>query len=476
MAAVSERAPGRMRALEAIAVSFDIFIEGGTVVTIDPQMRVFEGDVLVRDGVIVALGPPGTVEPIPGARTVRAQGCYVLPGFVQPHVHLCQVLFRGLAEDRPLMEWLAERIWPLEAAHTARSLNTSARLGISELMLGGTTSALDMGTVKHTQSIFTAAEAMGFRLTSGKAMMDKGKGVPEALSESTADSLRSANKLADRWHGAANGRLRYAYAPRFILSCTKKLMVAAAKAARERGCLLHTHAAENPGEMEAVLKATGMRNIEALDALGYTGDDVVLAHCVHLSAKEKKIMKKTNTAVAHCPSTNLKLSSGVAPIVDFLKRGIRVGIAADGAPCNNRMSAFTEMRSASLLQKPKHGADALPASEALRLATLGGAEVLGISDQVGSLEVGKRGDIIVVRGDRPHLRPRADPYATLVYAAEAGDVRDVFVDGRWCVRDGEMVRVDMRSLLADAETEIERLANSIAVPRHLPSSTPPIGA
>ena len=452
-------------------MSFDIFIEGGTVVTIDKSMRVFVGDVLVRDGIIVALGPPGTVEPIPGARTVRAQGCYVMPGFVQPHVHLCQVLFRGLAEDRSLMEWLAERIWPLEAAHTARSLHVSARLGIAELLLGGTTAALDMGTVKHTQSIFSAAESMGFRLTSGKAMMDKGKNVPKGLSETTVDSLRSANHLADRWHGAANGRLRYAYAPRFILSCTKKLMREAAKEARARGCLLHTHAAENPGEMVAVKAATGTRNLEALHALGYTGHDVVLAHCVHLSAKERTLLQKTDTAVAHCPSTNLKLESGIAPIVDFQRRGIRVGIAADGAPCNNRLSAFTEMRSASLLQKPKNGADALPAPEALRMATLGGAEVMGIDSVVGSLEVGKRGDIIVVRGDRPHLRPRTDPYTTLVYAAEAADVRDVFVDGRWCVREGELVRVEMGTLLGDVEEEIERVARAANIPRNLPSGT-----
>ncbi len=432
----------------------DIFIEGGTVVTMDDDDRVFVGDVLVRDGRIVALGPTGTMTPMPGARTVDARGCYVIPGFVQTHVHLCQVLFRGLAEELPLLQWLSKYIWPLEAAHDAASLKASAKLGIAELLLSGTTSILDMGTVRHMDAVFEAAAETGYRLTSGKTLMDKGEG---GLVEATAVGLSSSIDLAKRWHGAHGGRLRYAWSPRFILSCTDELMKQAAHDARAHGCLLHTHASENPAEVEAVRAATGKDNILALHALGYTGRDVVLAHCVHLSEEERDLLAQTGTKVAHCPSTNLKLASGIAPIPELLERGVTVGLGADGAPCNNRLSAFGEMRLAALLQKPRLGATAMPARDVLRMATRGGAQVLGLGEDVGTLAPGKKADVVVVEGNRPHLRPRVEPAAMLVFAAEGADVRHVFVDGEWLVRDAELVRMDLQTVLDDAERELDAL-------------------
>lgn len=443
---------------------FDFLIEGGTVITMDPEERVLHGDVLIRDGKIRAVAPWGRAKPKPGTRTVDARGCFVLPGFVQPHVHLCQVLFRGLAEGVPLLDWLKDFIWPLEAAHDEKSLRASANLGIAELLLGGTTTVLDMGTVHHTKTLFETARDAQIRYVGGKAMMDQGDDIPEGLAETTEESLDRSLALASEWHGKEGGRLQYAFAPRFILSCSDKLMKETVLAARDLGCLLHTHASENPGEVEAVKKATGKDNVEALHKLGFTGEDVVLAHCVHVTDKEKKILAKTNTAVAHCPSGNLKLASGVAPVVDLLSRGVRVGIAHDGAPCNNRMSAFTEMRLAALLQKPTHGAAAFGARAALRAATLGGAEVLGLADQVGSLEKGKRGDVVVVSAGAPHMHPHNDPVTSVVYAAEASDVRHVFVDGQWLVRDGNLTRLILDEVLEDAEVELEGVLERSGVP------------
>ncbi|MCP4501955.1 MAG: 5'-deoxyadenosine deaminase [Deltaproteobacteria bacterium] len=439
----------------------NIFIEGGTIITMDAKRRVFEGDIYIEGGKIHSLGPSGLVKPPAGTRTLRAYGCYILPGFVQSHIHLCQVLFRGHAEDRALMPWLMERIWPFEGAHKKKSLQASAQLGIAELLLGGTTAALDMGTVQHTQVLFQTAARMGFRLTTGKAMMDKGSPRPGNLKETTEESLKASKRLCKKWHEAENGRLRYAYAPRFILSCTQKLLQQVSIDAREMGVLIHTHAAENPGELEVVKKQWGKSNIEALHELGISGDDVLLAHCVHLSAKERKLLAKTNTAVAHCPSTNLKLASGIADVPGLREAGIRVGIGADGAPCNNRMSMFTEMRSASLLQKPRHGAGALPAREVLEMATRGGAEIIGL-DNVGHLGVGMRGDVIVVDASKPHMRPAPeDPYSALVYSAEARDVRDVFVDGAWLVRNSELVRADVGLICNDAEAELKKLKKRV---------------
>ncbi len=432
--------------------ALDLVLQGGTVVTCDGDDRVVEGDVHIRDGRIVGVG---AIQAAPGARTVDVRGCIVMPGFVQAHLHLCQALFRGFAEDLPLLDWLTQHIWPYEGAHTPESMAASARLGISELLLGGTTAALDMGSVRHTDVIFQVAEESGIRLTSGKAMMDKGHSRPGGLKESTDDSLKHSDDVAARWHGKGNGRLRYAFSPRFILSCTDTALRQAASLARKRGCLVHTHSSENPGELDAVRAATGKDNVVALADLGVSGKDVVLAHCVWLTSEEQRILREAGTKVAHCPSANLKLASGVAKVPELLEQGVTLGIGADGAPCNNRMSAFTEMRLCALLQKPRLGAASMPARDVVKLATLGGARVLGIDAEVGSLEPGKRADVTVVDTSAPHMRPRTDPFTTLVYGAEAGDVRHVFVDGEWLVRDHALARWEIEDVLAAAERAVD---------------------
>src|ERR671921_438626 len=216
--------------------------------------------------------------------TIDARGCAVLPGFVQTHVHLCQTLFRGAADDLELIDWLKKRVWPLEAAHDAPSLRASARLGVAELIRGGTTCALTMETVNHTEEVFRVVEESGFRATVGKCMMDKGEGVPAGLSEETEDSIRESLALLEKWHGRADGRLRYCFAPRFAVSCTRGLLERVAALARERVVMIHTHASENLSEIELVEREAGMRNVEYLDSLGLSGAHVLLAHCVHVGA------------------------------------------------------------------------------------------------------------------------------------------------------------------------------------------------
>jgi 5-methylthioadenosine/S-adenosylhomocysteine deaminase len=318
------------------------------------------------------------------------------------------------------------------------------------MIRGGTTCALTMETVRHTGEVFRAVEESGFRATVGKCMMDKGEGVPQGLREETEDSIRESLALLEEWHGRDGGRVRGCLAPRFAVSCTEGLLRRVAALARERGVMIHTHASENRSEIELVERETGSRNIEYLDSVGVSGPHVVLAHCVHLSEREMDLLAAAGTHAAHCPSSNLKLGSGLAPVAEMLERGVSVSLGADGAACNNRLDMFTEMRTAALLQKVRRGAGALPARRALRMATLAGARALGLADEVGSIEAGKRADLTILDLGRLHLTPRPDVVSTLVYAAEARDVRTVLIGGRVVMSDGQLTTLDEREVLAEA--------------------------
>jgi 5-methylthioadenosine/S-adenosylhomocysteine deaminase len=228
--------------------------------------------------------------------------------------------------------------------------------------------------------------------------------------------------------------------------------------------MVHTHASENPGECALVEAETGMRNIVYLNSVRLTGPHVALAHCVHLNEQEKEILRTTRTNVVHCPSSNLKLGSGIAEIVDLLDRGVAVSLGADGAPCNNRLDMFTEMRTAALLQKGLHGPEALNAHRALQMATIDGARAMGLEAEVGSLETGKRADVSVVKLERIHNSPRlADLASALVYAAQATDVIHVLVDGNPVLTDGNLVTLDEKPVLVDVETQASRLLERAGV-------------
>src|SRR6266850_2776845 len=221
-----------------------ILIKGGTVVTMDPKNSIVQGDLLIDDGRIAGIGAIAKSADL----TIDATDSAVLPGFVQTHIHLCQTLFRGAADDLALLDWLQKRVWPMEAAHTAASIRASARLGIAELIKGGTTCALTMETVNYTEEVFKVVEETGFRATVGKCMMDKGDDVPHALHEETEASINESLSLLERWQGKADGRIHFCFAPRFALSCTRELLSRVAQLAKERDVIVHTHASENKTE------------------------------------------------------------------------------------------------------------------------------------------------------------------------------------------------------------------------------------
>jgi 5-methylthioadenosine/S-adenosylhomocysteine deaminase len=315
-----------------------------------------------------------------------------------------------------------------------------------------------METVNHTGEVFKVVEETGFRATVGKCMMDKGDEVPRALQEQTANSIEESLALLDEWHGKASGRIRYCFAPRFAISCTRELLEKVAELARARGVMVHTHASENRTECELVQQESGLRNITYLDSVGLTGRHVALAHCVHLSNDEIKTLKTTGTNVVHCPSSNMKLGSGIAPIVKLLDEGISVSLGADGAACNNRLDMFTEMRTAALLQKALHGPEVLPASRALRMATIDGARARGLDAEIGSLEVGKRADVAVIRLDRLHATPVTDVVSALVYSAGPDDVDTVVIDGELLLRERTLLRLNEPEILENARVQRENLA------------------
>jgi len=314
-----------------------------------------------------------------------------------------------------------------------------------------------METVNHTAEVFKVVEETGFRATVGKCMMDKGDEVPRALQEQTESSIKESIALLEQWHGKAGGRIRYCFAPRFAISCTRELLEQVAELARTRGVMIHTHASENRTECELVQEESGLRNIAYLDSLGLTGRHVALAHCVHLSTDEIETLKTTGTNVVHCPSSNLKLGSGIAPIAKLLEEGISVSLGADGAACNNRLDMFTEMRTAALLQKVLHGPEVLPANRVLRMATMDGARAMGLDAEIGSIEAGKRADLSIVRLDRLHTTPARDVVSALVYSAAPDDVETVIIDGTVVMRNRKLLSIDESETIAKAKAEAAKL-------------------
>lgn len=436
-----------------------LYFEGGILIPMDGTSP-RRGSLEVRGSRLHSVGElPDSALPR-DRRCVDASGCWLLPAFTQTHVHLVQALFRGLADDLPLLRWLHERVWPLEAAHDAESTYWSARLGLTELLLSGTTSILDMAMVRHTDSVFQAASECGVRLISGPAMMDRPN--RSGLWRSTREVLDEACRIAATWH--RKDRLEVAFCPRFVPSCTEELLRETCAEARARGCLIHTHTSENLDELKLVRALTGRDNVVYLNDIGMTGPDVGLAHCVHLSPRELAILVETGTRVLHCPSSNLKLGSGIAPIPELLAAGAHVSLGADGAPCNNRLDMFREMWTAANIQKARLGASIMPAANVLEMATLRGAEALGAGNERGRLLKGLQADIVVLDPRRPAFLGGGDPIASIVYALDASAVREVWIAGEQVVGSGRVLAWNTEETIQGAILSLRRVLERAGIP------------
>lgn len=428
----------------------DLLIKNARVWPAAGQPVIEKGSVLVRRGRIAKVGRFTARADV----TVDADGQLLMPGLVQGHIHLCQTIFRGAGEDMPLLPWLRHVVWPLEAAHDPDSIRASALLACAEMIRGGTTAFLSIETVRHTHHAFKAVHQAGLMGVIGHCLMDMTGGY-KPLAVDVDDSLDELDELVDTWSG--HDRLKVGVAPRFALSCSGKNLRKAADYARAKGLILHTHASEQVAEIDLVLERTGLHNIRYLHSVGLSGPDVCLAHCVHTQPDERRLLQETGTKVLHCPSANLKLASGIAPIPEYLDMGITVSIGADGTPCNNRLDQFMEMREAGLMQKIRLGAEALPADDIVRMATEGGAKTLGWEKEMGTLEVGKRANMILVNQDSVHTIPSTHPATNIVYSNVASDVLMTIVNGEILYEDGQLTTIDEDRLRDDVRRQWKKL-------------------
>ncbi len=395
---------------------------------------------------------------------VRADGLTLIPGFVQTHIHLCQTLFRGLADDLELLDWLRCKIFPYEQAHNKNSLRSSVRLGINELLLGGTTTILDMGTLRHQEVIFEELINSGMRAFAGKCMMDVNELFP-SFKSSTENELKDTLELAEEFHNKNNRKIKYGFAPRFVLSCTEELMIEAGQMQKDfEGSLYHTHSSENKREIEEVRKRYNKENIDYFNSIGVLNEKTILAHGIHVNKKEIDILKNKRVNISHCPSSNLKLGSGIADIPGYLKEGISVSLGADGAPCNNELNIFTEMRLAALIQKPVYGPTVMDAKTVFRLATINGAEALGLGNEIGSIEVGKKADLVILNLNTPFLPVSNDEeniYSKIVYSAGRNNIDSVMVEGEWVVKNKKSLLYDETELRKTGEYELNQLLHRV---------------
>ncbi|MFN0204755.1 MAG: amidohydrolase family protein [Planctomycetota bacterium] len=415
-------------------------------------------DLWIRGGRIASIGRPPDGASVPD-QTIDAGDCYVLPGFVQTHLHLVQTLIRNEAEEMPLLEWLRRAVWPFEAAHDEFTIRAAARTGIAECIHSGVTTIFDMGTTHGHEFIFDELIQSGIRAVSGKAMMDLDLdgSAPLRLRETTHESLASAELLASKFDGAADGRIRYCYAPRFALSATPELHREVARRAKATNRRIHTHASEQLAEVAAVTKQFGKSCIRYLHSAGLADAGWTIAHGIHVDGEEIQLIKNANAGVAHCPTSNLKLGSGICNVPLLRANGVAVGLGSDGAPCNNRLDLFREMSLACLLQKRDGNIQSLPARDVVRMATIEGAHAIGMDSEIGSLAIGKRADVIVIDPRLPSTSPGRDPYTTIVHAASPENVRDVICDGEVLKLNFVATRFDPREIAMLARDAGEKL-------------------
>ena len=427
----------------------DTLFHNGTVVTVDRDFTIFEkGAVAVRQGAIEKVWTPSAEQPLPAARqTIDVQGAIMMPGLINVHTHLPMSLFRGMADDLPLQVWLQEHIFPAEAAHiNPASVRLGAQLSCAEMLLSGITTCCDGYFL--VDYFADTVESTGMRAILGQGVVDfPAPGVPDpSLNVATArDYVR---KRLSRSQSTLLQPSIFCHSP---YTCSGDTLQAAKTAADEMGVLFQIHVAETRTELAQAVDAYGCSPVRYLAQLGILNPGTLLVHAVWTDDEDIALIARSGARIAHCPESNMKLASGISPVPDFLAAGIIVGLGTDGCASNNDLDLWREMDMAAKLHKVRRlDPTAMDAATLVRMATRTGAQALGIDHLTGSLERGKRADLIVLDVDQPHAVPLYHPASHLVYTAGAADVRHVMIDGRWVVRDRKLLTLDLADVIGRA--------------------------
>ena len=435
----------------------DLLISGGTVVTMDDDRRLLpSGWVAIAGNRIVGVGP-GDARDLPGRakRRIDAAGMLVMPGLVSCHGHACNSLVRGMAEDRPLHEWLHEVLWPAMSHAGPDEVYRGALLSAVEMLRSGVTCFADMWT--EVPSTARAAAEVGLRALLAYNLRDFGDG------DRTAIEIDRAVRAWRECDGMGDGRIRVGLGPHSIYACTGEMLRRARALASEHGLLLQIHVSETRREFEQSVERHGLSPIAYLDRMGFLGPDVIAAHVVWLGDGDLDILRERGVSVAHCVTSNLKLGSGVAPVRRYRSAGVAVGVGTDGPASNNSLDILADLKIAALLQKGVgHAPREMAAVDVVAMATVDGAEILGLGGELGRLAPGYLADVILVDATGAHLAPfhphdPAQAYAHLVYSAKSTDVRTVIVDGRVRMLDGAVVGLDERSVIEGARQASSRI-------------------
>lgn len=444
-------------ALPLLARNADILITGGTVVTMaGPNIE--NGSVAIANGAIVAVGPSSEIDRQFTAKTViRAGGHAVVPGFVNAHTHVPMTLFRGIADDRDLMDWLQNFIFPAEAKNVDRDfVKWGTRLAAAEMIRSGTTTFADM--YYYESDIAREAKAAGLRGVLGETLID----FPAPDNKTWDAAVAYIRQYVKTWKGDA--LITPALAPHAPFTVSADHLKQVRALATELGVPILIHVSETKNELQQIAAAhDGMTPGNYLDSLGFLGDDVIAAHGVWLTPDELKLFASRKTGVAHCPESNEMLASGAAPVVDMIHAGMEVGLGTDGpAGSNNNLDMVEEMASAARLQKvTKLDPKAISAREVLRLATIGGAQVLGLADKIGTLEPGKRADVVLIDLQQAKTQPVYSVESAIVYAASGSAVVTTIVDGRILYRHGTVLTVDEKQAIAKAKEYRDKVLASL---------------
>ncbi|MCU0597248.1 MAG: amidohydrolase [Desulfobacterota bacterium] len=422
----------------------DILIKNGTILTMDPQHTLIEKGFLCIRGDTISSVSRGDPQEIRAAKTIDSKGGLILPGLINGHTHAAMTLFRGLADDLPLMDWLNHYIFPVESRMDREFVRTGALLACAEMILSGTTTFCDMYLFE--EAVAEAAQVAGMRCLVGEVLYD----FPSPNYGPVEEGLKYTRSLIRKWEG--HPLVSIAVEPHAVYTCSPDLLVRANQLAVNHRVPLIIHVAESASEIEEVRKKYNKKPFEHLESLGVLGPHVIADHCVHLDDAEIRRMVAHDVKAITNPESNMKLASGICPVPRLLSLGITVGLGTDGCASNNNLDLFEEMDTTAKLHKV--GAmdpTVLDARSVLNMATLSGAKALGMADRIGSLEVGKKADVIVVDIRKPHLTPMYNPYSHLVYAAKGSDVSHSLIHGRLVMENRKLLTLDLQDVLRRAE-------------------------